>query len=284
MTSGGKLRGIKPALSHSALSLVHVHAEGQRGWRARLPSAASKSAATTSHTRWVLGVSWLSRFILATVNPPLPGPRRAARRVILHTCKTPHTPSPVLSPTSPKEGQSTPFFSFFFSPDAVLVVKNGKYRLPGCPPLHFHPMSPLSCFILMLLFSKIPLKSSPSGEGIQRLKGVVNAHSLQKMSSLARGPNRCRGRCESRQGTRGSASIQNHAYAEQKRWSCSGYNPPNMAVMGLLVNQLGSEEPFSEPANVLLLRRTCLFFLRMRERQVCKVNKQQIKQIILYNF
>ena len=157
MTSGGKLRGIKPALSHSALSLVHVHVEGQRGWRARLPSAASKSPATTSHTRWVLGVSWLSRFILATVNPPLPGQRRAARRVILHTCKTPqtHTPSPLLSPTSPKEGQSTPFFSFFFSPNAVLVVKNGKYRLPDCPPLHFHPMRPLSwCYYSQIYHSK----------------------------------------------------------------------------------------------------------------------------------
>ena len=48
MTSGGKLRGISPALSHSALSLVHIHDAGQRGCLALLLSTASKTDATTS--------------------------------------------------------------------------------------------------------------------------------------------------------------------------------------------------------------------------------------------
>lgn len=48
MTSGGKLRGITPALSHNALSLVHVHDEGQRGGLALLLSTTSKRDATTS--------------------------------------------------------------------------------------------------------------------------------------------------------------------------------------------------------------------------------------------
>lgn len=47
MTSGGKLRGISPALSHNALSLVHVHDEGQRGCLALLLSTKSKTDATT---------------------------------------------------------------------------------------------------------------------------------------------------------------------------------------------------------------------------------------------
>lgn len=48
MTSVGKLRGISPALSHSALSLVHVHDEGQRGCLALLLSTTSKTDANTS--------------------------------------------------------------------------------------------------------------------------------------------------------------------------------------------------------------------------------------------
>lgn len=48
MTSGGKLRGISPALSHNALSLVHVHDAGQRGCLALLLSTTSKTDATTS--------------------------------------------------------------------------------------------------------------------------------------------------------------------------------------------------------------------------------------------
>ena len=48
MTSEGKLRGIDPALSHSALSLVHVHDKGQRGCLALLLSTKRKTDATTS--------------------------------------------------------------------------------------------------------------------------------------------------------------------------------------------------------------------------------------------
>lgn len=48
MTSGGKLRGISPALSHSALSLVHVHDGGQRGCLGFLLSTTSKTDATKS--------------------------------------------------------------------------------------------------------------------------------------------------------------------------------------------------------------------------------------------
>lgn len=48
MTSGGKLRGIIPALSHNALSLVHVQNGGQRGCLALLLSTTSKTDATTS--------------------------------------------------------------------------------------------------------------------------------------------------------------------------------------------------------------------------------------------
>lgn len=48
MTSGGKLRGISPALSHSALSLVHIHDAGQRGCLALLLSTRSKTDATAS--------------------------------------------------------------------------------------------------------------------------------------------------------------------------------------------------------------------------------------------
>lgn len=48
VTSGGKLRGISPALSHSALSLVHVHEEGHRGCLGFLLSTKSKTDATTS--------------------------------------------------------------------------------------------------------------------------------------------------------------------------------------------------------------------------------------------
>lgn len=51
MTSEGKLRGISPALSHSALSLVHVHDEGQRGCLALLLSTTSKTDANTSKQR-----------------------------------------------------------------------------------------------------------------------------------------------------------------------------------------------------------------------------------------
>lgn len=47
MTSGGKLRGIIPALSHKALSLVHVQDGGQRGCLAFLLSTTSKTDATT---------------------------------------------------------------------------------------------------------------------------------------------------------------------------------------------------------------------------------------------
>lgn len=46
VTSGGKLRGIIPALSHSALSLVHVQDGGQRGCLALLLSTTSKTDAT----------------------------------------------------------------------------------------------------------------------------------------------------------------------------------------------------------------------------------------------
>lgn len=52
MTSGGKLRGIDPAPSHSALSLVHVHDSGQRGCLALLLPTRSNSdaaASTPSH-------------------------------------------------------------------------------------------------------------------------------------------------------------------------------------------------------------------------------------------
>ena len=49
MTSRGKLRGISPALSHSALSLVHVHDEGQRGGLGFLLSATSRTQASTSN-------------------------------------------------------------------------------------------------------------------------------------------------------------------------------------------------------------------------------------------
>lgn len=48
MTSGGKLRGISPALSHSALSLVHIHDAGQRGCLALLLSTIRKTDATAS--------------------------------------------------------------------------------------------------------------------------------------------------------------------------------------------------------------------------------------------
>lgn len=48
MTSGGKLRGISRALSHNALSLVHIHDEGQRGGLALLLSTARRTDATTS--------------------------------------------------------------------------------------------------------------------------------------------------------------------------------------------------------------------------------------------
>ena len=48
MTSGGKLRGISPALSHNALSLVHVQDEGQRGGLALLLSTTSNTVANTS--------------------------------------------------------------------------------------------------------------------------------------------------------------------------------------------------------------------------------------------
>lgn len=53
MTSDGKVRGISPALSHSALSLVHVHAEGQRGCLAFLQSTGRKTdtASTRSTSR-----------------------------------------------------------------------------------------------------------------------------------------------------------------------------------------------------------------------------------------
>lgn len=46
MTSGGKLRGIIPALSHSALSLVHVQDGGQRGCLALLASTTSRRDVT----------------------------------------------------------------------------------------------------------------------------------------------------------------------------------------------------------------------------------------------
>lgn len=48
MTSGGKLRGIDPAPSHSALSLVHVHDRGQRGCLALLLSTKTNTDAATS--------------------------------------------------------------------------------------------------------------------------------------------------------------------------------------------------------------------------------------------
>lgn len=48
MTSGGKLRGMEAALSHSALSLVQVQDRGQRGCLALLPPADSSTDATTS--------------------------------------------------------------------------------------------------------------------------------------------------------------------------------------------------------------------------------------------
>lgn len=50
MTSEGKLRGINPALSHNALSLVHIHDEGQRGCLALLLSTTSKIKASKSKT------------------------------------------------------------------------------------------------------------------------------------------------------------------------------------------------------------------------------------------
>lgn len=46
VTSAGKLRGIIPALSHSALSLVHVQDGGQRGCLALLASTNSRRDAT----------------------------------------------------------------------------------------------------------------------------------------------------------------------------------------------------------------------------------------------
>lgn len=48
MTSGGKLRGMEPALSHSALSLVHVQDKGQRGCLTLLLPTRSRTDATTS--------------------------------------------------------------------------------------------------------------------------------------------------------------------------------------------------------------------------------------------
>lgn len=58
MTSGGKLRGIIPALSHNALSLVHVQNGGQRCCLALLLSTTSKTDATTSKPsqRELLGI------------------------------------------------------------------------------------------------------------------------------------------------------------------------------------------------------------------------------------
>lgn len=47
MTSGGKVRGMSPALSQSALSLVHVHDEGQRGCLALLLSTTRQTDANT---------------------------------------------------------------------------------------------------------------------------------------------------------------------------------------------------------------------------------------------
>lgn len=46
--SRGKLRGMSPALSHSALSLEHVHTKGQRGGLGLLLSTRSITDATTS--------------------------------------------------------------------------------------------------------------------------------------------------------------------------------------------------------------------------------------------
>lgn len=50
MTSDGKLRGISLALSHSALSLVHVHEAGHRGCLALLLSTKSERYASKSKT------------------------------------------------------------------------------------------------------------------------------------------------------------------------------------------------------------------------------------------
>lgn len=57
MTSGGKLRGIIPALSHSALSLVHMQDWGQRGGRFLLSTTSSSDAATRkTRQRDLLGI------------------------------------------------------------------------------------------------------------------------------------------------------------------------------------------------------------------------------------
>lgn len=58
VTSGGKLRGIDTALSHNALSLVHVHDMGQRCCLALLLSAEGTTETTTSKPsqRHLLGI------------------------------------------------------------------------------------------------------------------------------------------------------------------------------------------------------------------------------------
>lgn len=48
MTSEGKLRGMSPVLSHSALSLVHIQEEGQRGGLAFLLSPSRTTQASSS--------------------------------------------------------------------------------------------------------------------------------------------------------------------------------------------------------------------------------------------
>lgn len=213
MTSGGKLRGIIPALSHNALSLVHVQNGGQRGCLALLLSTTSKTDATTSKPSQgdLLGIfrtfSMLAKRCGHDLRVKHPMHMHQALRCGSFSTAAAWRPSDALSAL------------VYLRDAAAAAALEIKTRRPVCPQRCNYTTPP---------DIKINIPCDKKIKSSQIRAAVVRAQENTSWRADKRGVTAAGG---DPSGSRRSISIQNHAYDFGKRHtlsvSSSGRFPPN---------------------------------------------------------